>query len=218
MRRQKAIGTVFIVVLVIVIAIGTIAFVTLTSQSSTSTSISSSSAISSDPLLTSTSYSTASVQVTGTVTINSTNGCPVGVDAAIPVASNEGLNLTVYLSSRSLEIGQSEGMTAGVQDDTAVPLNANESGFLSLSFLVTNSSGYRVYSSGGCIPVLPPSYNGTSIPSPQGFQCSTVWQTGSPVNGAALRPGTYQIAITGTAGGPDNTIDSVAAIVEVTLS
>jgi len=158
------------------------------------------------------------VQLTGTESINSSNGRPVSVNTHLPVVSNDGLNLTAYITSRTVTIGQWEGITAGVQDDTNVPLTVNESNFLSITITVKDSSGYQVFQGGPCpSPVLAQGTDGTN-PPPQGFQCSVIWDTSSLVNGFPLQPGTYQITIMGAAGGPDNTIESVSTVVDVTLT
>jgi hypothetical protein len=169
------------------------------------------------------SYTTLSVQVTTTFTINASNG-PGGCGFSSTTASNQGYNLTVYVSSYSLTIGQTECMAAVIQDNSTVPVTSNQS--LSLTFSVTNSTGYVVDSPAACPNAAIATTATTVNPSPpatpppaQAFECGDFWDTSASVNGAPLQPGLYHIIVIGslTRGGILEPV-TVSEQVNVTLS
>jgi hypothetical protein len=143
------------------------------------------------------SLSIASVKQTTTITVNASNG-PDGCGPLSATTYDEGYNLTVYYSSSSLKIGDTECIAANIEDASGVPVPAKQSLDFSLTFTVTDSQGNIVMNSIPCIPT------GTVLPGQgpaQGFSCADSWETGLPVNGS-LAPGTYHIGVIGYHDGP----------------
>ena len=150
-----------------------------------------------------------SVRQTRTDTVNASNG-PGGCGFSSTTTSNQGYNLTVYLSSRSLKIGDSECIAAEIQDNSSVPLPANESASFSLTFTITDSAGHTVDKSVPCVPGG--GAPGTNPAPTQGFECGEFWDPTTP-----LQPGTYHIIVAGSLSGYQISI-TVINEVDVTLS
>ena len=159
-----------------------------------------------------TSFSTASVKQTSVITVTASNG-PGGCGPSSTTTSSEGYNLTVYHSSSSLTIGDTECISALMLVASGIPVPANQSGDFSLTFTVTDSHGNVVAKSIPCVPA-----GSVGAPSP-GFECGFDWATGELVNGASLTPGAYHIDVTGSfIGRAVSTPVTISNEVDVTLS
>lgn len=152
--------------------------------------------------------------------VNSTSFWPYpGCQTLAATNSSQGYNLTVYVNSFAMTIGQSLCFVASIQNVSGVPLTLAESGHLGAAVNVTDPSGRLVFSMNDCSPSLPPLTNTSLSNPPQGGYCGENWNTQTPVGGAPLQPGTYQVDAIGSgpAEGGTGTV-RVTARFEVTLS
>jgi hypothetical protein len=151
--------------------------------------------------------------------VNSTVWPYPGCQTLAATNSSQGYNLTVYVNSFAVTIGQPFCFVTSIQNVSGVPLTLAESAYLDAVVNVTAPSGQLVFSMSDCSPSPPPPSNTSLSNPPQGGYCSENWNTQSLVDGAPLQPGTYQVNAVGSgpADGGTGTV-RVTAHFEVTLS
>jgi hypothetical protein len=130
--------------------------------------------------------------------MNSTSWPYPGCQTLAATNSSQGYNLTVYVNSFTVTIGQSLCFVTSIQDVSGVPLTLAGSANLDAVVNVTDPSGQLVFSMSDCSPSLPPLSNTSLSKPPQGGYCSENWNTQSLVDGAHLQPGTYQVNAIGS--------------------
>jgi hypothetical protein len=192
-------------------------------QSATSSAIGTSSIMTSSRMTSNTTVSRlTSVSANASETVramNSTSWPYPGCQTLAATNSSQGYNLTVYVNSFSVTIGQSLCFVTSIQDVSGVQLTLAESANLDAVVNVTDPSGQLVFSMSDCSPSLPPLSNTSLSKPPQGGYCSENWNTQSLVDGAHLQPGTYQVNAIGSGPAEGGTGTArVTARFEVALS
>jgi hypothetical protein len=137
-------------------------------------------------------------------------GVPIDCNTLTPVAKNNDLTLTLYISSYTIKTGGTECISATLGSDAGVTLtaNASNSNSSSLSFAVVNPFGDNAYPPSTCVLFYHPAL-GPPLTS-QGFRCSYYWDTEEPV---VIQPQSYQVIVTGYLGG-----ESISTRVNVTVT